>query len=209
MSGSMAGPPTGRLGGVAGAGSGGMPGTSTAQGQQQQQQQQQQRQPKPAAPIPPPPPPEKPKRQGTSILTRYAKSKTDSRIDPHQIPRPKFKQMTEEYSTRDINDLPIMPPPATARYSTRDTGNSNPRQMRFTIHGVPEDENLLDQSRLILGAVITPFAELHSSEEAVPVVDHGDGSNLQVRNKREVGGRVCVWCVMCVCVVRDMWGNGV
>ena len=63
--------------------------------------------------------------------------------------------------------------------------------MRFTIHGVPEDENLLDQSRLILGAVITPFAELHSSEEAVPVgtlqsmfEEPSSGSNATTYSRR-------------------------
>jgi hypothetical protein len=97
-----------------------------AYGLSQPQQQQQQQTPKAPAPAP-------------------------SRIDPKQIPRPSYSiSEPVKFFTR----AGACPPPANSNFVAIDEGNASPRFMRLTCNHIPSTPELVDASRIAVGAVI-------------------------------------------------------
>ena len=60
-----------------------------------------------------------------------------------------------------------------------DEGNASPRFMRLTCNHIPSTPELVDASRIAVGAVIQPLANLGRDEEPVPVVDFGASGPLR------------------------------
>ena len=109
-----------------------------------------------AAPLQPPPPP----------------PKKVERIDPKQIPRPsEFKGSVVKYYTRSG----LTPPTSTSDYIVVDEGNCSPRFMRFTTNQLAADAELIEQTKLSIGAVIQPLAPLGAEEESIPLVSYPNG----------------------------------
>lgn len=88
-----------------------------------------------------------------------------------------------------------------------DEGNCNPRFIRPTLYRIPETADLLNKSKLILGAIVQPFAQLQSEDipNAVPVVDFHEHGPIRCNRCRAyinpfvqfiVAGRrfVCNFC---------------
>ena len=94
-------------------------------------------------------------------------------INPNHIPRP--NQNDEIYLNNE--KLPIYetnigtaPPHSTSFYSVKETQNSSCRFIRSTLNSVPVSQSLLNETNLIWGLCIQPFAEIPDYEELIPKV---------------------------------------
>jgi protein transport protein SEC24 len=102
--------------------------------------------------------------------------KPQARIDPKSIPRPLYNYSeTVKFFTR----AGTAPPGANTNYVAIDEGNASPRFMRLTCNHIPSTPELSDMSRIAIGAIIQPFANLGREEEPVPVVDFGPAGPLR------------------------------
>ncbi|KAL2929877.1 hypothetical protein RDABS01_035287, partial [Bienertia sinuspersici] len=101
-----------------------------------------------------------------------------STIDPTQIPRPFPNSSVVVHETR-VGNQANLPPPATSEYVVKDTGNCSPRFMRCTINQIPCNADLLGTSGMPLALLVQPFALPHPSEEAIQVVDFGEGGPVR------------------------------
>ena len=100
----------------------------------------------------------------------------DYNINPQQIPRP--NQNDEVYSNNE--KLPIYetnigspPPHTTTFYSVKETQNSSCRFIRPTLNSVPISQSLLNETNLLFGICVQPFAEIPEYEEPIPKVESG------------------------------------
>jgi protein transport protein SEC24 len=84
-------------------------------------------------------------------------------------------------------------PMATTDYIGLDQGNCNPRFMRATVDRVPFNKDLADKSKLPLGLVIQPLAQLRSDEVAIQVVDHGQDGPVRCNRCRAYINPACVF----------------
>ena len=98
-------------------------------------------------------------------------------INPTQIPRP--NQYDEIYMNNE--KLPIYetnigtaPPHTTSFYSVKETQNSSCRYIRSTLNSVPISQSLLNETNLLFGICVQPFAEIPDYEEPIPKVQTGD-----------------------------------
>ncbi|CAO2841330.1 unnamed protein product [Amaranthus hypochondriacus] len=101
-----------------------------------------------------------------------------SKIDPNQIPRPLPNSSVVVHETR-VGNQAAFPPPATTEYVAKDTGNCSPRYMRCTINQIPCTSDLLGTSGMQLALLVQPLALPHPSEEAIQVVDFGEGGPVR------------------------------
>lgn len=90
------------------------------------------------------------------------------RMDLDQIPNPievalanAQKMGGEVFETNEAGKIP---PLVTTDFVCKDAGNCNPRFMRSTIYSVPNNPDLLKQSKLPFVIALTPFAELKNGE---------------------------------------------
>ncbi|PVV04045.1 hypothetical protein BB560_001461 [Smittium megazygosporum] len=98
------------------------------------------------------------------------------RIDPSQMPSPIAVQALNqeifrdlEFSTSSKSGIPL----ATTQFTCIDDGNSNPRYIRLSMSNIPNSENLLKDSQLPLGMIITPLADLGDNDTQLQTVDFG------------------------------------
>ena len=98
-------------------------------------------------------------------------------INPNQIPRP--NQNDEIYFNNE--KLPFYetavgtpPPHTTSFYSVKETQNSSCRFIRSTLNYVPISQFLLNETSLLFGLCIQPFAEIPDYEESIPKVQTGN-----------------------------------
>lgn len=136
--------------------------------QQQQQHQQQQFQQHPQQQQLPPTPQAAAAAAGgvkTSNQPQKPPSSTD-RIDPRQIPRFTETKEAVRYFTR----CGASPPSAVSDFVAVDEGNCSPRFIRLTTNAIPHEPELVEATKLCVGAVIQPLAEPRPGEEPVPLV---------------------------------------
>lgn len=62
-----------------------------------------------------------------------------------------------------------------SKYSVVDEGNCSPRFLRLTCNHIGKKASLMDQTKLCIGAIVQPLAELGPNEPALGVVDHSHG----------------------------------
>ena len=98
-------------------------------------------------------------------------------INPNHIPRP--NQNDEVYINNE--KLPFYetavgtsPPHSTSFYSVKETQNTSCRLIRSTLNSVPISQSLLNETNLLFGLCVQPFAEIPDYEEPVPKVQTGD-----------------------------------
>ena len=98
-------------------------------------------------------------------------------INPNHIPRP--NQNDEIYLNNE--KLPFYetaigtpPPHTTSFYSVKETQNSSCRFIRSTLNSVPISQSLLNETSLLFGLCIQPFAEIPDYEESIPKVETGN-----------------------------------
>ena len=98
-------------------------------------------------------------------------------INPNHIPRP--NQNDEIYLNSE--KLPIYetymgtpPPHSTSFYSVKEVQNSSCRFIRSTLNSVPTSQSLLNETNLLFGLCIQPFAEIPEYEDPIPKVQTSD-----------------------------------
>jgi len=67
------------------------------------------------------------------------------------------------------------PPPSASEFSVVDEGNCSPRFIRLTTNNVPHDNELVDSTKLCVGAILQPLANLGPDEEPIRVVERPQG----------------------------------
>ena len=98
-------------------------------------------------------------------------------INPSQIPRP--NQYDEIYFNNEKmpyyeTNIGTAPPHSTTFYSVKETQNSSCRYIRPTLNSVPISQSLLNETNLLFGICVQPFAEIPDYEEKIPIVQTGD-----------------------------------
>ena len=98
-------------------------------------------------------------------------------INPSQIPRP--NQLDEIYMNNEKmpiyeTNIATPPPHPISFFSAKETQNSSPRFIRSTLNSVPLSQSLLNETNLLFGLCIQPFAEIPEHEEQIPKVESGD-----------------------------------
>lgn len=91
------------------------------------------------------------------------------RMDVDQIPNPieVAQANAAKYAGGEVfesNEAGKIPPLVTTEFVCKDGGNCNPRFMRSTIYSVPNNPDLLKQSKLPFVLALTPFAQLKNGE---------------------------------------------
>ena len=101
----------------------------------------------------------------------------DYSINPNQIPRPNQNDeifMNNEKLPFYETAIGTQPPHSTSFYSVKETQNSSCRFIRSTLNCIPNSQYLLNETNLLFGLCIQPFAEIPDYEEAIPLVNPGD-----------------------------------
>ncbi|KYM85053.1 Protein transport protein Sec24C, partial [Atta colombica] len=113
------------------------------------------------------------------------------RLDPEQMPSP-IQVIQDDQSIRRgvfiTNQKGLAPPLVTTNFVTQDQGNASPRYIRSTMYNVPTTADLIKQTNIPFGLVISPMARIVKGEFEPPIVDMG-----------EIGPVRCVRCKAYMC----------
>ena len=98
-------------------------------------------------------------------------------INPSQIPRP--NQSDEVYMNNEKmpiyeTNISTPPPHPISFFAVKETQNSSPRFIRSTLNSVPISQSLLNETNLLFGLCIQPFAEVPDYEDPLPKVQSGE-----------------------------------
>lgn len=104
---------------------------------------------------------------------RTKRSSTKEKIDPKQIPRPAELSFGE--SNKFFTRSGSTPPPTTSEFMVVDDGNCSPRFVRLTTNNIADDADLIESTKLCIGAIIQPLADMAPGEEAIRIVDYPEG----------------------------------
>lgn len=122
------------------------------------------------------------------------------RLDPDQMPSPIQVIEDDKKNRGDIfmtNTKGQIPPLITTNFITQDQGNCNPRFIRSTMYSVPANPDMMKQTGVPLGIVVSPFAKLHKEEYPPPV-----------SNVSEQGPVRCVRCKAYMCPYMQFMDGG-
>ena len=108
---------------------------------------------------------------------KHKTADSDYNINPTQIPRP--NQYDEIYFNSEKlpfyeTNIGTAPPHSTTFYSVKETQNSSCRFIRPTLNSVPISQSLLNETNLLFGICVQPFAEIPDYEEKIPKVEAGE-----------------------------------
>lgn len=81
----------------------------------------------------------------------------------------------DDAPTRFFTRSNTVPPAANTEYIGVDEGNCTPRFIRLTSYNIAETRDLVETTRLGLGAVVQPLAELGQEEDPIQVVEYPTG----------------------------------
>ncbi|XP_011635286.1 protein transport protein Sec24C [Pogonomyrmex barbatus] len=113
------------------------------------------------------------------------------RLDPEQMPSP-IQVMQDDQNMRGgvfiTNQKGLVPPLVTTNFITQDQGNASPRYIRSTMYTVPTTADMIKQTNVPFGLVISPMARIVQGECEPPIVDMG-----------EIGPVRCVRCKAYMC----------
>ncbi|XP_029659768.1 protein transport protein Sec24C isoform X1 [Formica exsecta] len=113
------------------------------------------------------------------------------RLDPEQMPSP-IQVMQDDQNMRGgvfiTNQRGLVPPLVTTKFVTQDQGNASPRYIRSTMYTVPTTADIIKQTNVPFGLVISPMARIVQGECEPPIVDMG-----------EIGPVRCVRCKAYMC----------
>lgn len=104
---------------------------------------------------------------------KNAPRRSNSRIDPSQMPRPPRPQTDITFHTRSGTGRKV-PPLVNSGYMAIDAGNSLPRHIRITMCAPPISKDVLNQVGIPYAAMATPFAAVENGEKEIAVVDMGE-----------------------------------
>uniref|UniRef100_A0A7S4DQB5 Uncharacterized protein n=1 Tax=Lotharella globosa TaxID=91324 RepID=A0A7S4DQB5_9EUKA len=116
--------------------------------------------------------------------TPARKPKKEERIDPAQIPRWSPEHKTDEPVKKFFTRSGSSPPPSTHPFVAVDEGNCSPRFIRMSTNYVANEADLVEQTKLCIGAIIQPLAELSPAEEPPPVREFGNDGPIRCNTCR-------------------------
>uniref|UniRef100_A0A646QIX8 Protein transport protein Sec24C n=1 Tax=Hemiscolopendra marginata TaxID=943146 RepID=A0A646QIX8_9MYRI len=122
------------------------------------------------------------------------------RLDPDHMPSPIQVIEDDKKNRGDIfltNSKGQIPPLVTTNFITQDQGNCNPRFVRSTIYSVPANPDMMKQTSVPFGIVISPFAKLHPQEYPPPVSNAGEQGPVR-----------CVRCKAYMCPFMQFMDGG-
>ncbi|XP_022110679.1 protein transport protein Sec24C-like isoform X2 [Acanthaster planci] len=134
------------------------------------------------------------------------------RLDPDQMPS--VIQVIEDDKRNRGNQQFItnvrgqVPPLVTTDFQVVDQGNCSPRFMRSTMYNIPCSQDMIKQSQVPVGIVISPFAKLPDNEAPPPIVDHGPNGPVRCNRCKAymcsfmqfVDGGRRFSCAFCTCI---------
>ncbi|EEA05512.1 Sec23/Sec24 zinc finger domain-containing protein [Cryptosporidium muris RN66] len=96
-----------------------------------------------------------------------------TRVDPAQIPRPIYGNITEDECKIYESDKYILPPLSLYESFIQilDRGNSTCNFFRLTLNQIPSQHSILQSMRLPFSVIIQPFPHLPDFAEPIPVVN--------------------------------------
>ncbi|OLY80219.1 Protein transport protein Sec24C [Smittium mucronatum] len=99
------------------------------------------------------------------------------KIDPRQIPSPVAVHalnqelfLNTDYITSTKTGVPLV----NTQFTCIDEGNSNPNFVRMSMYNIPNTDKLLKVSKLPLGLVVQPLANIGPNDTPLQIVDFGD-----------------------------------
>nr|XP_031826697.1 protein transport protein Sec24C [Nomia melanderi]XP_031826698.1 protein transport protein Sec24C [Nomia melanderi]XP_031826700.1 protein transport protein Sec24C [Nomia melanderi]XP_031826701.1 protein transport protein Sec24C [Nomia melanderi] len=108
------------------------------------------------------------------------------RLDPDQMPS-LIQLIEDDQRMRGgvfvTNQKGQVPPLVTTKFVTQDQGNASPRYIRSTMYTVPTTADIIKQTSVPFGLIISPMARIAEGEYEPPIVDMG-----------EIGPVRCVRC---------------
>jgi len=113
-----------------------------------------------------------------------AKPKKEERIDPAQIPRWSPEHKTDEPIQKYYTRSGSSPPPSTHPFIAVDEGNCSPRYIRMSTNYIANENDLVEQTKLCIGAIIQPLAEQAPAEEPPPLRDFGKEGPIRCKECR-------------------------
>ncbi|XP_018393564.1 PREDICTED: protein transport protein Sec24C [Cyphomyrmex costatus] len=132
--------------------------------------------------------------QSTPNATGYQsglQSQHSRRLDPDQMPSPIQVILDDRNAKSGVfitNQKGLVPPLVTTNFVTQDQGNASPRYIRSTMYTVPTSADIVKQTNIPLGLVISPMARIVQGEFEPPIVDMG-----------EIGPVRCIRCKAYMC----------
>ncbi|XP_067008422.2 protein transport protein Sec24C [Anabrus simplex] len=113
------------------------------------------------------------------------------RLDPDQMPSPIQVMQDDQHNRSGVfytNQKGLVPPLVTTNFVTQDQGNSGPRFIRSSMYNVPATIDMMKQTAVPFGLVVSPLARLADEEYPPPIVDMG-----------ELGPVRCIRCKAYMC----------
>ncbi|XP_060832683.1 protein transport protein Sec24C [Bombus pascuorum] len=108
------------------------------------------------------------------------------RLDPEQMPSP-IQVIQDDQRVKGgvflTNQKGLVPPLVTTKFITQDQGNASPRYIRSTMYTVPTTADIIKQTNVPFGLIVSPMARMAEGEYEPPIVDMG-----------EIGPVRCVRC---------------
>ncbi|KAK9309798.1 hypothetical protein QLX08_000620 [Tetragonisca angustula] len=108
------------------------------------------------------------------------------RLDPEQMPSP-IQVIQDDQRVRGgvfiTNQKGLVPPLVTTKFITQDQGNASPRYIRSTMYTVPTTADIIKQTNVPFGLIVSPMSRIAKGEYEPPIVDMG-----------EIGPVRCVRC---------------
>ena len=99
------------------------------------------------------------------------------RLDPDQMPSP-IQVMQDDQRTRSgvfvTNQKGLVPPLVTTKFVTHDQGNASPRYIRSTMYTVPTTADIIKQTNVPFGLIVSPMSRVAEGEYEPPIVDMGE-----------------------------------
>ncbi|XP_011296759.1 protein transport protein Sec24D [Fopius arisanus] len=99
------------------------------------------------------------------------------RLDPESMPSP-IQVMQDDQRTRGgvfiTNQKGLAPPFVTTKFVVQDQGNASPRFIRSTIYTVPTTTDIMKQTGVPFGLIVSPMAQVIEDEQDPPIVDMGE-----------------------------------
>ncbi|XP_050054352.1 protein transport protein Sec24D isoform X36 [Aphis gossypii] len=99
------------------------------------------------------------------------------RLDPDQMPSPVQVIQDDQQSKSGLfltNQRGLVPPLVTTDFTVQDSGNASPRLIRSTMYCVPTTTDIMKQTSVPFGLVISPLAKIKPDEYPLPIINTGE-----------------------------------
>lgn len=122
------------------------------------------------------------------------------RLNPDQMPSP-IQVIQDDQTSRSgvfySNQKGLVPPLVSTKFVVQDQGYASPRYIRSTMYNVPITNDLMKQTAVPFGLVISPMARVAEGEVTPPIVNFG-----------ELGPVRCVRCKAYMCPYMQFIDSG-